>query len=157
MISMNPDIFHNRSKPVDDPFCQCSLGSCCSPFSSLSGDSLLGGSDLLFSLWPGAFFPGGFRRQDKPFLVGFDAGQFTFHELFDCGDEKGVSFVRETDGSACRARPACTADPMHVIFRVMGQFEIDYMVHPLDMNTAPGNVRCHQDTEIFPALNSSRR
>jgi hypothetical protein len=53
----------------------------------------------------------------------------------------------KTCGTAGRLHPSRTTDAMHVIFRAIGQVEIDHVADVRDIDPSGGNVRRHQHTE----------
>jgi len=90
-------------------------------------------------------------RLGQHFIVRFNAVQFPSHERLDRGDVKGVALVGKADGGAAGTRPAGASDAMHVIFGIMGQREVDDVIHPLNVNTTAGHVRSDHDPD-FSAL-----
>jgi len=83
-------------------------------------------------------------RHGEPFFLRLHANQLTAHKFLDGRDEKGISFVGETDRGASGSGPTRAPDPVYVILRIMRQLKIDDMIHPLDVNSASGYIRCHQ-------------
>jgi len=84
----------------------------------------------------------------EPIVLRLDAFQLAVDELLDGGNIECVILICKADRGAGRAGPAGTADPVHVIFRIMRQCKIDDMVHTLDVNTASGHIRCNQDPDL---------
>ena len=65
------------------------------------------------------FFVG--RRQGEPVFVGLGTVQFVPDKFFYSRNLEGILLARETDGGTGCAGPSCAADPVHIIFRIIGK------------------------------------
>ena len=53
----------------------------------------------------------------------------------------------KTCGAAGRLHPSGATDAMDIIFRTIGQIEIDHVADVRDIDPSGGNIRCDQHTE----------
>jgi hypothetical protein len=65
--------------------------------------------------------------------------------FFDVGQRHRIGLATKTDGIAGRTSARGAPDAMDVIFRVLRQVVINYVLHVRNMQPARGNVRADQD------------
>ncbi len=102
---------------------------------------------------PSAAGPGFFPCRDRlghgePFFLGLDAAQLLFDERLNGGKVEGVLLIGKADRGTGGTRPAGAPDPVHVIFRITGQHEINDVIHAFDVDAASGHIRCHQNSDL---------
>jgi len=96
-----------------------------------------------------AFFPCRFSlRRGEPFLLGLNAAQLLFDKRLNGGNVEGVPLIGEADRGTGGTRPAGAPDPVDIIFRIMGQHEINDVIHAFDVDAASGHIRCHQNSDL---------
>ncbi len=95
------------------------------------------------------FFPcRGRLRHGEPFFLGLDAAQLLFDERLNGGKVESVLLIGEADRGTGGARPPGTPDPVDIIFRIMGQHEINDVIHAFDVDASSGHIRCHQNPDL---------
>ena len=95
------------------------------------------------------FFPCRDRlRHGEPFFLGLDAAQLLCDERLNGGNVEGVLLIGEADRGAGGTRPSGAPDPVDIIFRIMGQHEINDVIHAFDVDAASGHIRCHQNSDL---------
>ena len=65
---------------------------------------------------------------------------------------------QKADGFAHGLGPSCSADPMHIVFRMSGKVVVDHMRDPLHVNSPGGDVSGdqHPDPAIFEIMQGAQ-
>ena len=83
--------------------------------------------------------------------VGLGTVQFVPDEFFYSRNLEGILLARKTDGGAGCAGPSCAADPVHIIFRIIGKCIVYDMADSLHMKATSGDIRGDEHTDIARA------
>ncbi len=66
----------------------------------------------------------------------------------DTRQGKDIRFVGQGDGLSRGPRSGGPADPMDVVLGILWNIVVDHMAHPLDMETAGGDICRHQNRKL---------
>jgi hypothetical protein len=82
------------------------------------------------------------------------AGDRLSDETFDCGELAALLGSSECNGVTCPTGPGGTADPVDVVFRHVGQVEVDHMADIVDVKPSCGDVSRDEGIDIAPTKTS---